>query len=139
MNRFASLLAAGFLLGCTTPKYLGTTQRIFSEFACPLDQEYCEFGDDEISIRYFLGELSAGNFALKGRVKWKSEDQAAVLVNIKRMDLYFIFFDGAEVVHEEKIRLRGDADEFIPFRIDFTTASNIESSMVVEYRGRVSE
>lgn len=130
---FALLLSA-----CTATKYTGTDQPELSSVACPLSHDLCSFRFGNVSGVYSLAKVSAEEYSLVGDVRWKDEEEANLLV-VTSMDLYFIFISGTTVVHEEKVRISGDAGKKIPISVKFTTAEKFNKSVLASYRGRATE
>jgi hypothetical protein len=124
-------------------KFLGTKQPGFKNYSCPIESEFCTFGaskyDWKINGTYYLDKMADGSYHLRGSVKVDAAETSAVFESVSRLDLTFIFFQGEVVIHEELVRLKGEANEYIKFSQMIEPGKEFESSAFAWYNFRVSE
>ncbi len=145
----SKLLLLSILLlavSCGGQKFLGTKQTRLAAEACPIEQSNCSRtfqGLDSngnlysLNTRYSLTRAENGAYLLDGSARLRHEHP--VMVNIQYMDLYFVFFEGDTVVHEEKIRIRGGLDEYHEFSRSIRSDASFDSSYWVNFAWRVTE
>lgn len=140
MDRRLSRLILVVMLACLTAcgsasKYLGTNQPGYAKNACKISETKCPLfhtGLDQggntyvISGSYSIDSLGDGNYVLSGSVTLSHGHP--FIRNIKSLDLIIIALQGDLVIHEEKVRVRGEVDEALEFSKGFATETAFDSS-----------
>ena len=141
---FFLLIFSLLLVSCAPPpKFLGSNQPLYAINACPINDEFCtiQISKDEWKIigTYYLDKTSRSNYLLHGSIKLDVSKVSPILQSVSRLQLVFIFFQDDLVVHEEQLRLKGKANEYIKFSQSFETESDIDSSTLAMAGFRATE
>jgi hypothetical protein len=98
-------------------------------------------GKDDWKIigTYYLDKMADGSYHMRGSVKVDVSESSPVFQSVSRLNLTFFFFQGDVVIHEETVRLKGEANEYIKFSQKFDPGKELESTAFAWYNFRVSE
>jgi hypothetical protein len=88
---------------------------------------------------YFLDKFDYGNYNLHGSVKIDVTEVSPVFESVSRLNITFIFLQGDLVIHEEVVRLKGEANEYIEFSKIIESDKEFESSAFARFNFRVTE
>ena len=141
---FLFIILSILVVSCSgTHKFLGTKQPGLKNNSCPIESEFCTFSasknDWKIIGTYYLDKLADGNYHLRGSVKVDVIESSPVFQSVSRLNLTFFFFQGDMVIHEEVVRLSGEANEYIAFSQMFDPEKELESSLFAWYNFQVTE
>jgi len=127
-----------FLTACST-KYIGEKNEVYQKIACPIDIETCELSYSQLAVRYSLVKKDNNKYLLDGTALWDNYKMSGAFEKVQKMNLIFIFLKEDTVVHQESVFVRGEEGKKMPFSTEFETAEAFESSLLAEFRGRVTE
>lgn len=132
------------LAACAPPsRFLDTNQPLYARNACSIESDFCTIGlsrnDWKIIGTYYLDKTGENTYLLHGKVKLDVSKASPILQSVPRLQLGFIFFQDDLVVHEQRVRLQGKANEYINFEKPFETDRNIESSVLALAGFRATE
>tara|TARA_R110001599_G_scaffold70858_1_gene198188 strand:- start:131 stop:544 length:414 start_codon:yes stop_codon:yes gene_type:complete len=127
------------LLSSCSSKYLGASDPLYTEYGCKLSEELCTISYGDLVTAYKIQTLENNKYFVAGSSQWDNTRKSAVFAKIQRMRVIFAFMLDGIVVHTENAWIRGSEGKPMKFDFEFTTEKNFDSSIIIEFQGRVTE
>ena len=127
------------LLSSCSSKYIGKSDSVYTEYGCHLNEELCTITYGHLSTAYKILKLENSEYQIVGATQWDNAGKSAIFDKVQRMRLIFAFMLDGVVIHTENVWIRGSEGEPITFDFTFTTDKSFDSSIIIEFKGRVTE
>jgi hypothetical protein len=127
------------LLSACTSKYIGQSDPLFTEYGCAITEKECSMIFEDLIATYTIESLSNNEYQVIGATQWNNTKRSKIFEKVPRMRMIFAFMVDGVVVQTEDAWARGNEGEPMFFDFTFSTEHDIDSSILIEYRARITE